>query len=146
MNFARFYAALNRMPLAVDREEVKRLLVLQFTDGRTESLREVRRGEYEAMCIEVEKRALPDPARQMRRNALRMLRSQVLHQMQLYGVDTSDWTIVDRFCQDRRIAGKTFRSLHGDELEALYRKLRAIRQKKEKAFNSNQPTLTIQTL
>ena len=53
MNFARFYAALNRMPLAVDRDEVKRLLVLQFTDGRTESLREVSRGEYEAMCIEV---------------------------------------------------------------------------------------------
>lgn len=129
-NFARFYAAFNRVPCPTDRDEMKKLLVLQYTDGRTDSLREVRRGEYEAMCIEVEKRALPDPARQMRRNALRMLRSQVLHQMQLYGVDTSDWTIVDRFCQDRRIAGKTFRSLHGDELEALYRKLRAMRQKK----------------
>lgn len=67
------------------------------------------------------------------RQELRRKRSSVLHQMQLLGVDTADWNRVDAFCQNRRIAGKRFSQLDNDELDALLKKLRAIRRK--------QPTL-----
>lgn len=62
---------------------------------------------------------------------LRRKRSDVLHQMQLLGVDTTDWKKVDAFCSDQRIAGKCFRHLDDEELSQLLKKLRAIRRKKE---------------
>lgn len=62
---------------------------------------------------------------------LKKRRSDVLHQMQLMGVDTADWKEVDAFCRDRRIAGKCFRHLDDEELSQLLKKLRAIRRKKE---------------
>lgn len=129
-NFARFYTAFNRVPCPTDRDEMKKLLVLQYTDGRTDSLREMAQQEYDALCREVEKSVPNDPQREIFRRELKRKRSEVLHQMQLYGVDTSDWKTVDRFCLDKRIAGKTFRELDTCDLEVLYRKLRAMRQKK----------------
>lgn len=55
----------------------------------------------------------------------------VLHQMQLWGVNTADWKAVDRFCEDKRIAGKAFRFLDSEELAALNTKLRAMNRKKK---------------
>ena len=63
---------------------------------------------------------------------MKQKRSAVLHQMQLYGVDTSDWNKVDAFCLNPRIAGKVFRQLDGEELDTLLVKMRAIRSKKDK--------------
>ena len=48
-NFSRFYSTFNRMPYHGDRESLKQQLVMQFTNGRTESLREVTVKEYEAL-------------------------------------------------------------------------------------------------
>ena len=62
---------------------------------------------------------------------MRRKRSAVLHQMQLLGVDTADWGKVDKFCQDKRIAGMAFREIDGDGLDALLTKLHAIRRKKD---------------
>lgn len=62
---------------------------------------------------------------------LRRKRSSVLHQMQLLGIDTADWHRVDAYCMDKRIAGKRFREIDADGLDALLIKLRAIRRKKE---------------
>ncbi len=63
--------------------------------------------------------------------ALRKARSGVLHQMQLYGIDTADWTRVNAFCRDPRIAGKEFRELDVEELNALNTKMRAIIRKQK---------------
>ena len=63
------------------------------------------------------------------REILRKKRSSVLHQMQLLDVDTADWSKVDALCMDSRIAGKRFSRLDCDELDALLKKLRAIRRK-----------------
>lgn len=63
------------------------------------------------------------------REILRKKRSSVLHQMQLLDVDTADWSKVDALCMDSRIAGKRFCRLDCDELDALLKKLRAIRRK-----------------
>lgn len=63
------------------------------------------------------------------REILRRKRSAVLHQMQLLDVDTADWNRVDALCLDSRIAGKRFCRLDCDELDALLKKLRAIKRK-----------------
>ncbi len=126
-NYGKFYKLLKLLPGA-DKET----LVRQFTNERTEHLRQMTQTEYELMCKEMERVAGNDERRAALLKAMRKARSGVLHQMQLYGVDTSDWQTVDRFCLDRRIAGKKFRELDTGDLEVLYRKLRAIRQKKNK--------------
>ena len=121
-NYARFYALLRRMPCA-DKET----LVSQYSDGRTTHLRELSESEYCAMCDAMARVAGEDESRR----GLRRLRSAVLHRMQLLGVDTADWGKVDKFCQDKRIAGMTFRDIDVEGLDALLKKLHAIRRKRE---------------
>ena len=69
--------------------------------------------------------------RQITAEELRRKRSAVLHQLQLLGINTADWSRVDAYCSDKRIAGKRFCQLDGNELDALLIKLRAIRRKQE---------------
>ncbi len=127
-SFARFYALLRRLPGA-DKET----LVYQFSGGRTTHLHLMTQEEYQAMCHEMERVAGYDERRQVWRQEMKRKRSAALHQMQLLGVDTADWGRVDAYCLDKRIAGKIFRELDGDELDALTTKLRIIRRKREKA-------------
>ena len=54
-NFARFYALFNRLPYTGDREELKRQIVREYTSGRTESLREMTKSEYNTCCAGMEK-------------------------------------------------------------------------------------------
>lgn len=125
-NYGKFYKLLKFLPGA-DKET----LVRQFTNERTEHLRQMTDKEYELMCREMERVAGYDERREQQRKALRKARSGVLHQMQLWGVNTADWKAVDAFCKDKRIAGKVFRLLNDEELNALNAKLRAMRRKKE---------------
>ncbi|WP_308271961.1 hypothetical protein [Prevotella sp.] len=87
--------------------------------------------EYELMCKEMERVAGYDERHAALRQALKKARSGVLHQMQLWGVNTADWKAVDAFCKDKRIAGKVFRQLDDEELQALNAKLRAMIRKRE---------------
>jgi len=121
-NYARFYAALNRLRCPGSREELKADVVSQYTGGRTEHVREMTRKEYDDCCAALE--ALAED-----RFLLRRERSVCLRLMQQIGVDTSDWSRVDGFCLHPRIAGKAFRRIRLEELEALERKLRAIKRK-----------------
>ena len=123
-NFARFYALLKRMPGAD-----KQLLVYQHTNGRTDSLRELTVAEYNALCDDMERSTGYDKVREALRQELRHRRSVVLKLMQRLGVDTTDWVRVDNFCMHPRIAGKVFRRLDTEELEALAVKLRTIERK-----------------
>ena len=126
-DYARFYALRRRLPGA-DKET----LVWQFTGGRTDRLHLMTEDEYQAMCREMERVAGYDERRQAWRLEMKRKRSAVLHQMQLLGIDTADWGRVDAFCLSKRIAGKAFRELDGDELDALLVKLRIIRRKRER--------------
>ena len=121
-NFGRFYAAFNLLPCSGDREEMKRSLVRQYTWGRTDSLREITRREYDQLCQSIERLVNYQPD-------LKKRRSQALHLMQQLGIDTADWTRVNAFCQDPRIAGKPFARLASDELINLCTKLRSIKAK-----------------
>lgn len=118
-NYAAFYALLKSMPGASKED-----LVLQWTNGRTSSLKEMSEREYTLMI------------RQLRQQVENLeekkkARSAVLKQFQLYGIDTTDWDAVDRFCCTPRIAGKPFRYLTIPELKALRVKMLSIRNKAE---------------
>lgn len=125
-NYGKFYKLLKLLPGA-DKETLVRL----FTNERTEHLRQMTDKEYELMCEEMERAAGYDERREQLRKVLKKARSGVLHQMQLWGVNTADWKAVDTFCQDKRIAGKAFRFLDTEDLNALNAKLRAMNRKKK---------------
>lgn len=124
-NYARFYCLLKKLPGA-DKET----LVEQYTSGRTTHLHLMAGAEYDRMCRQMEDVAGYDERWRRQRDILRKARSGALHQMQLYGIDTTDWSRVDAFCKDRRIAGKRFREMDIEELNALNTKLRMIIRKK----------------
>ena len=130
-NFARFYATFNKIPYGGDREEFKKEMVSNATLGRTDSLREVTRREYEDLCEALEK-ILPAgnaAGTVAGREELRRWRSVCLKLMQKLGIDTTDWTRINAFCQDGRIAGKVFAQITVEELELLSKKLRSIERK-----------------
>ena len=129
-NFHRFYASFNRLPCGGDREDLKETLVSSYTNGRTTSLREMSEAEYKTMCAALEHKVTPN-ARAVYIQERKRRRSSALHQLQLYGVDTTDWNKVNAFCEQPRIAGKPFRDLDCEELEALTRKMRAIIRKRD---------------
>ncbi len=130
-NFALFWGLLRRIP-CTDRDALKEQLVSEFTEGRTASLREVTLAEYRDMTLAMERMAAPEPReRRLARLELRRGRSSVLHQMQLLGVDTADWSAVDRLCLQGRIAGKRFRELDTAELRAVFLRLRMIASKRK---------------
>ena len=116
-SYAEFYALLKRLPEA-NKEE----LVHQWTDGRTTSLTEMSDKEYRSMVRGM--RSLTEPVEELRK-----LRSQVLRQLQIYGVDTSDWDAVDAFTKLPRISGRRFCRLSTLELRDLLKKMRSINQK-----------------
>lgn len=130
-NYSRFYAIFNRLPYRGDREEFKKSVVMQYTWNRTEHLHEMTEREYNNCCAALEKMLAPD-ARDVFIRERKKWRSSALHQLQLYGVDTTDWNKVNAFCLQPRIAGKAFRDLDCEELEALTKKMRAIIRKREK--------------
>lgn len=129
-NYHRFYASFNRLPCGGDREDLKEALVSSYTNGRTTSLREMSEAEYKTMCAALEHKVNPT-ARAVYIQERKRRRSSALHQLQLYGVDTTDWNKVNAFCEQPRIAGKPFRDLDCEELEALTRKMRAIIRKRD---------------
>lgn len=117
-SYARFYALLRQMQ--GDREQIKETLILQFTKGRTTSLREMQKDEYEAMCRAMEAEIEhPGLSTEEFRREQKRLRSAVLHRMQRLGVDTSDWDVVDAFCLSNRIARKEFARLSLAELRVM---------------------------
>ncbi len=114
-----------------DREALKKDIVLQYTFNRTDSLREMTIQEYNSACSGMEKLVVPTYQEQLIK-VLKKKRSDVLHQMQIMGINTADWKAVDSFCMDARIAGKKFRDLSGDELDSTLVKLRMIKRKRDK--------------
>jgi hypothetical protein len=139
-NFAAFYGLLNRM-VDTDKEALKEGIVSEYTSGRTTSLKEMTMPEYLSALEGMRKLVAPTSQEQLKEalnKVLKQKRSAVLHQMQLMGIDTADWNRVNAYCLNNRIAGKKFRELDGDELDALLIKLRMIRRKGETVvFNIN---------
>lgn len=109
----------------------KDTLVWQYTQGRTKSLKETSEWEYGVMCRDMERVVNNDNKVALKQAALRKARSGVLHQLQIYGLDTTDWATVDAFCKNPRIAGKLFRDLTIAELNSVNTKIRVIIKKQK---------------
>lgn len=146
-SYARFWMSWNRLP-HVDEEAEKAALVMSFTDGRTDSLREMTVSEYDSLCQSLEERT---GVRKQYLDELRRLRSICLHLMQELGIDTSKWHFVDAFTLSPRICGRHFSNLRPDELKVLEKKLRAIarrgglrqREPPQPVFRGNTVSLSI---
>lgn len=124
-SYAVFFALLKRMPGATKED-----LVDQWTGGRTSSLKEMTDREYNQMIS-----ALRSQVENL--DEKRKERSAVLKQLQRYGIDTTDWDAVDRFCCSPRIAGKRFCHLDISELIALRKKMHSIHSKVERKDEAN---------
>ncbi len=121
MSFGRFYKALGTLACHGSRDELKKMLVWQYTGGRTTSLKEMTYKEYQAVCTAMETRGYG-------REELRRQRSIALKLMQQLGIDTTDWGCINNFCRNPKISGKAFAEHSADELEALSGKLRKIKR------------------
>lgn len=130
-NYGRFYRLLGEMP-GMDKEELKKQLVSQWSNGRTESLREMSQSEYRRMCDELQSTLEHQGGTRGRAFVAerRYRRSVCLRLLQKVGVDTTEWDAVNRYCMSPRIAGKAFRELTLEELDRLSLKLRVIQRKK----------------
>lgn len=129
-NYKRFYMLLKQLPHAD-----KDTLVWQYTQGRTKSLKEASKWEYDVMCRDMERVVNNDNKVALKQAALRKARSGVLHQLQIYGLDTTDWATVDAFCKNPRIAGKLFRELTIKDLNEVNKKIRVIIKKQKEKEN-----------
>jgi hypothetical protein len=128
-NFSRFYSILKRVPKIGDNEYLKKEMVSVATGGRTESLKEITRKEYDDLCNILEKR-FPEK-RNIYVEQRRKKRSSCLKLLQKIGVDTTNWTAINNYCKSPKIAGKVFADLDIEELEHLSIKLRMILKKKQ---------------
>nr|WP_287575613.1 hypothetical protein [Prevotella sp.] len=128
-NFARFYSILKRVPKIGDNEYLKKEMVSVATGGRTESLKEITRKEYDDLCNILEKR-FPEK-RNIYVEQRRKKRSSCLKLLQKIGVDTTNWTAINNYCKSPKIAGKVFAELDIEELQHLSLKLRMILKKQE---------------
>jgi len=118
--YSLFYALLRAHPMA-DKND----LVLTYTGGRTTHLHEMKPWEYREMCD-----ALKEADASAQVVQLKKARSQALLWIGRLGVNTVDnWDGINAFCLSPKIAGKEFKELSIAELQALVRKLRAIRDK-----------------
>ena len=115
--YSRFFGLMARLP--VHTEQMKEEFVQNYTNGRTSSLRDMTPSEYTNMCNVLE-------ASLTNKSELRSYRSVALNLMQRLDIDTTDWTRINAFCADKRIAGKLFYQLSIPELESLAVKLRSI--------------------
>ena len=128
-NFARFFGILKRLPAQYDTEDFRRDIVSACTGGRTDSLRELTRKEYDSMCDILDKR-FPEK-RSVYVEQRRKKRSLCLKLLQKIGVDTTSWECINNYCRSPRIAGRAFAELDIEELQTLSIKLRMILKKQE---------------
>ena len=122
-DYSRFYALLHKNP-GLDKEEI----VMQFTDGRTSSLRDMSRAEFDEMCDTLQYGSATERAASERE--LKRARSSVLLRIGRLGISTVDnWEGIDAFCLSPKIAGKRFAAMTILELRGLVPKLESILRK-----------------
>lgn len=122
-DYSRFFALLKRNP-----EAEKESLVLQFTSGRTTSLREMSRAEFDEMC-DVLQYGTPED-QELKERKLKKARSAALLRLGRLGINTIDnWDGINAFTSSPKIAGKKFYDLTESELQTLVHKLESILRK-----------------
>lgn len=110
--------------------EDKKFLLLNLTEGRTDSTKDLTYSEalYLSGFLNgrngVSEKPLTTGEREIKKR-----RSGALSRMQKIGVDTTSWHSINTFCCDKRIMGKPFYNLTPEELLKLIQKLEAMMNK-----------------
>lgn len=119
--FGRFFGLIKGRENMIDKDE----MVLQFTDGRTTSLREMKQSEFDEMCDALAARKLSE--QNYHQEQIRKARASVLVRIGRLGINTLDnWDEVNAFLLSPKIAGKMLYDMTLGELKALVKKLEAI--------------------
>ena len=150
---ARFYGLLRHFP-----HMTKEDLVWQYSGMLTTSLSDFyqkKPGAYYAMVSEMQKIANKMEAEKPKKiesttasgesptpsgvgPEIKKLRSAILHRLQKYGIDTTNWDRVNGFMENPRIAGKRLYNMSADEMHAFIAKMEIILGKdkaRSKEFN-----------
>lgn len=122
------HAIYSRNKIGVDS---KKELILNLTDGRTDSTKDLTYNEavYLAGFLNGRNGVHEKPITVGERE-LKKRRSGALKRMQLLGIDTTAWHNINTFCCDKRIMGKPFYDLTPEELLQLIQKLECIIDKR----------------
>lgn len=126
--YARFFVLLHKMKGAEKAE-----LVWQYSGMRTVSLHEFHDldpDEYKKM-IEDMQRTVDLFEKDVERET-KKLRSAILLKLQKFGIDTTNWTRVNGFLEQNRIAGKRLYEMNCSEMRELISKLGNILIKEKK--------------
>lgn len=122
-NFGRFFNILKKHPKA-DRYE----MVYNLTHGETDDIKLLTEEEYNALCKELEGKD---------KETWKSVGSDLLHLLQLIGVNTADWDAVDEYLKNPRIYfgicpyPKRYIETTTDERKLIMKKLHEIRRKDE---------------
>lgn len=145
---SQFYALLASMPGA-DKEE----LVWEYSHKLTTSLAEFykkRPTQYKKMISDMQRTisqsAKPDDRTKLIIDReLKRRRSAILLRLQKMGIDTTNWSAVNKFMRNPKIAGKTLGEMDTEEMDMLIPKLESIMQK-DKADQTKRLTKTLFSL
>ncbi|MDR2806279.1 MAG: hypothetical protein LBB85_11725 [Dysgonamonadaceae bacterium] len=133
VSHARFYTLLKQIPQA-NKED----WVWQYSNLRTTSLSEFYESDpqgYNRMIQQMQSLVNELIGRQScspEIAELKHLRSTILHRLQKYGIDTTDWSRVNAFMRQPRVAGKTLGEMTVDELRNFIPKMSSILSKQDK--------------
>lgn len=125
INYREFFALLKQMNGATKED-----IVWQYSNYATDSLSTFASSNpdgYKKMLIELRTLTKTNDKTETKR-----LRSGILHRLQKYGIDTTNWSKVNAFLERPRIAGKRLYDMDHNEMAALITKLESILQKEKK--------------
>ena len=94
-NYARFYVLLKQLPPCRQGHACMAI----HTGAHKVAQKRHQKWEYDVMCRDMERVVNNDNKAALKQTALRKARSAILHQLQIYGLDTTDWATVDAFCK-----------------------------------------------
>lgn len=118
-NYSRFFVLLKQMTGNVNKDA----LIWQFSGLRTNSLKDLSEAEYRRLIAYMTHLVSRN---QTDERKIKKLRSGILTRLQQHGIDTTDWSAVNRFLLDPRIAGKALYQMSIDEMQRLIPRLEQI--------------------
>jgi hypothetical protein len=123
---ANFFYLLKSLPNATKED-----IVYAYSSQTTTSLRDFYANhplEYQAMINDLEHKITIN--RLKNEKLIKDKRSAVLKRIQKYGIDTTEWSKVNDFLLQPKIAGKKLYDMSIDEMNSLIKKLESILKKK----------------
>ena len=138
--YRRFFTLLRQTGCAGDLEEVRRAMVMDFSRGRTDSLRELSRLEYTELCNRIERTLPPRQRIEKAHTERKKWETAVYGVLKSIGVNVRDAHAVRSFLSARTIGCKNLGALDEVQMRALFVQLKEIERKQGSArLNKAEP-------